>query len=385
MKKKICVYTGARAEYGLLRPLIDEIISDKDLELQLLVTAMHLSTEFGLTYKVIESDGYTIDEKVEMILSSDTPVAVCKSMGLGLIGISEALDRLSPDFVVLLGDRFETLTAAICCLTQRIPIAHIQGGELTFGATDDAMRHSITKMSMLHFTYTEDYRSRVIQLGENPKNVFNVGGLNSEVIKKMNLLNKSKLENKINFCFGEINCLVTYHPVTLEKDTSEIHFPNLLKVLEKLDDMKIVFTKTNADAEGRIINEMIDKFVSNNKERSIAFTSMGQLLYLSTMNQSNIVVGNSSSGIIETPSFKVPTVNIGDRELGRTRARNIIDCDSSFKQIEIAFKKALSKEFINSLSDMTNPYYKKNTSTNIKNIVKNFDSKNRLKKVFYDL
>lgn len=383
--KKICVFTGTRAEYGLLRPLIDEIRKDSDLELQLVVTGMHLSTEFGLTYQIIEKDGYNIDEKVEMVLSSDTPAAICKSMGLGLIGFGEALNRLKPDFLVLLGDRFETLTGAITCLISRIPVAHIQGGELTFGATDDAMRHSITKMSMLHFTYTEAYRKRVIQLGEDPSTVFNVGGLNTEVINRMKYLTRDKLEKKINFKLGNNSCLVTFHPVTLEKNTAGMQFQELLLVLTSYPELNIIFTKTNADAEGRVINSLIDDFVNHNPTRSIAFTSMGQLLYLSAMNQVQVVIGNSSSGIIETPSFKLPTVNIGDREDGRLRADNIIDCGTTSKEISDALNKALSLEFAASLRYMINPYEKENTSKNIKDIIKNFDPKNKLKKVFYDI
>lgn len=383
-KKKICVFTGGRAEYGLLRPLLDEIRNDQELELQLLVTGMHLSTEFGLTYSLIEEDGYAIDEKVEMILSSDTPAAVCKSMGLGLIGFGDALNRLKPDFLVLLGDRFETLAGAISALVCRVPIAHIQGGELTFGATDDAMRHSITKMSMLHFTYTETYRRRVIQLGEHPERVFNVGGLNTEVISRMKLLSRKELEHKIGFKLGNRNALVTFHPVTLENNTAEVQFQALLNVLQDNFELNLIFTKTNADAEGRIINSLIDVFVQRNQGRSIAFTSMGQLLYLSAMRQVDVVLGNSSSGIIETPSFKLPTVNIGDREKGRIRAANIVDCDPNEKQIALALKRALAPTFSASLKDMVNPYHRKYTARNIKNVIKQFDTTNRLKKVFFD-
>lgn len=383
-KIKICVFTGARAEYGLLKPIIEEIQNDQQLELQLLVTGMHLSTEFGLTYKIIEADGYRINEKIEMILSADTPTAICKSMGLGLMGISDALSRLNPDVLILLGDRFETLTGAIAGLVCRVPIAHIQGGELTLGATDDAMRHSITKMSLLHFTSTEDYRLRVIQLGEDPVRVFNVGALNAEVIKNMNFVPKEELEKRIGFKFGEKNCLVTFHPVTLECNTAEEQFQSLLNVLQMRSDLHIIFTKTNADAEGRIINSLIDDFVSRNPIRSTAFTSMGQLLYLSTMRQVDVVLGNSSSGIIETPSFKLPTINIGDREKGRIRAANIIDCEPSSEKIAEAIEKAFQPKFLNSLLNMVNPYEKDNTAKNITKIVKHFNYKNQLKKTFSD-
>jgi len=383
-KMKICVFTGARAEYGLLKPLLDEIRNDPELQLQIIVTGMHLSTEFGLTSRIIEADGYFIDEKVEMILSSDTPTAICKSMGLGLIGFGDALNRLKPDFLVLLGDRFETLAGAIAGLVSRVPIAHIQGGELTFGATDDAMRHSITKMSMLHFTYTEVYRRRVIQLGEDPERVFNVGGLNTEVINRMDLLSREQLETKIDFVLGKKNALVTFHPVTLENNTSGAQFQAILNVLQKYTELHLIFTKTNADAEGRIINSLIDDFVSRNSKRSIAFTSMGQLLYLSTMRQVDVVLGNSSSGIIETPSFKLPTVNIGDREKGRICAANIIHCEPNEEQIELALKKALTPMFLKSLENMENPFEKEETARNIKDTIKRFDSLNQLKKTFHD-
>lgn len=382
--KKICIFTGARAEYGLLYPLLHEINDDPELDLQLLVTGMHLSNEFGMTSKSIEADGFLINEKVEIILSSDTPTAICKSIGLGLIGYGEALSRLKPDFLVLLGDRFETLAGAISALVSRIPIAHIQGGELTFGSTDDAMRHSITKMSTLHFTYTEVYRQRVIQLGENPNRVFNFGGLNSEMINRIKLLSIKKLERKIKFKLGKKNCLVTFHPATLENNTAGKQFQSILNALKKNCDLHIIFTKTNADTEGRIINFMIDDFVSKNLDRSIAFTSMGQLLYLSSMKYMNIVIGNSSSGIIETPHFKIPTINIGDREKGRIRVANIIDCEPNEKEISLAIKKALDPIFLKTLKNLENPYFKKDTAKNIKNIIKDFIIKDSMKKVFFD-
>ena len=381
---KICVFTGARAEYGLLKPVLDEIRNDTHFELQLLVTGMHLSTEFGLTYQIIEADGYAINEKVEMIISADTPTAICKSMGLGLIGISDALSRLKPDVMILLGDRFETLAGATAALVCRVPIAHIQGGELTLGATDDAMRHSITKMSLLHFTSTEIYRRRVIQLGEDPTRVFNVGALNTEVINSMGLLPREELEARIGFKFGKTNCLVTFHPVTLEHNTADAQFQALLRVLQDHLELHIIFTKTNADAEGRIINTLIDDFVNRNSQRAICFTSMGQLLYLSTMRQVDVVLGNSSSGIIETPSFKLPTINIGDREKGRIRAANIIDCEPNTRQIAEALEQALNPVFLKSLQNMKNPYEKDSTARNIKKIIGNFDYKNGLKKAFFD-
>lgn len=383
-KKKICVFTGARAEYGLLKPLLKEIASDKTLELQLLVTGMHLSPEFGLTYQIIEDDGFLINEKIEMVLSADTPSSICKSIGLGLIGYADALKRLNPDFIVLLGDRYETLAGAIASFVSRIPIAHIQGGELTFGATDDSMRHSITKMSMLHFTYNKTYSKRVIQLGENPCRVFDFGALNVEAIKEVQLLKKIEFQKKAKFKLGVINCLVTFHPVTLEKNTAKKQFIALLNVLKRNKHIYCIFTKTNSDVEGRIINELIDQFVLKNNERSVSFTSMGQQLYYSAMNLVDVVIGNSSSGIIETPSFRVPTINIGDRQSGRIKAKNIIDCDPNEKNISSSLKKSLTNDFLNSLKNMINPFEKKHTAKNIKNIIKNYYLNNEVKKVFFE-
>lgn len=382
--KKICVFTGARAEYGLLKPLLHEIVLDKNLELQLLVTGMHLSPEFGLTYKIIENDGFLINEKIEMVISGDTPSSICKSIGLGLIGFADALNRLKPDFIVLLGDRYETLAGAIASLVSRIPIAHIQGGELTFGATDDSMRHSITKMSMLHFTYNKIYSQRVIQLGENPHNVFDVGALNVEAMKNIKLLKKDKFQKKIKFQLGAINCLVTFHPVTLEMNTAKKQFSALLNALKKNKNIYCIFTKTNSDVEGRVINDLIDEFVFENTKRSISFISMGQQLYFSAMNLVNVVIGNSSSGIIETPSFCVPTINIGDRQSGRIKAKNIIDCKPNEKDISICLKQALNTNFVNATKNMINPFEKKDTAKNIKNIIKDFDSGENIKKVFFD-
>ena len=382
--KKICVFTGARAEYGLLKPLLREIISDKNLELQLLVTGMHLSPEFGLTYKIIENDGFLINEKIEMVVSADTPSSICKSIGLGLIGYADALRRLKPDFIVLLGDRYETLAGAIASLVSRIPIAHIQGGELTYGATDDSMRHSITKMSMLHFTYNKIYSKRVIQLGENPFHVFDVGALNVESIKSINLLKKNEFQKKIKFKLGDINCLITFHPVTLEVNTAMKQFSSLLNVLTQHKNIHCIFTKTNSDVEGRVINDLIDQFVSKNKERSVSFISMGQQLYFSAMSLVDVVIGNSSSGIIETPSFRVPTINIGDRQSGRIKANNIIDCQPNEESISASLKKSLNPRFVHSIKDMKNPFEKKDTAKNIKNKIKSFESAKQAKKVFFD-
>jgi GDP/UDP-N,N'-diacetylbacillosamine 2-epimerase (hydrolysing) len=383
--RKICIVTGTRAEYGLLYLLMKEIQQDADLELQIIATGMHLSPEFGLTYKQIEEDGFTIDRKIEMLLSSDTPVGISKSMGLGMIGFADGYEGLKPDIIILLGDRFETFCAAAAACVSRIPIAHIYGGETTQGAMDEAFRHSITKMSHLHFTSTEDYRKRVIQLGEPPDTVFNVGGLGIENIRRLTLLSQKDLEKEIGFSLGEKSALVTYHPVTLEKAAAKLQFGNLLNAIDAIDDLHVIFTKANADAEGRIINQMIDEYVQTRKDMVISFTSMGQIRYLSAMKHVDAVVGNSSSGIVEAPSFKVPTVNIGDRQKGRIQAKSVINCYPEKEAILQALRRALSPKFRQIIQDIENPYEKEDTAKNIKGILKQFDAKNILKKEFYDI
>lgn len=387
MKKNICIVTGTRAEYGLLCPLIKKINEDDKLNLQLVVTGMHLSPEFGLTYKQVEEDGYKIDEKVEILLSSDTSIGISKSMGLAIISFSEVFDRLKPDMVVVLGDRYEIFSAVSVASISRIPVCHLHGGETTEGAFDENLRHSITKMSYLHFTSTEEYRKRVIQLGESPDRVFNVGAIGIENIKKMNLLSKEELERSINFKLDKKYSIVTFHPVTLENNTAKNQFKELLLVLDKIKDLKVIFTKANSDTDGRIINNMIDEFVLTNKERFISFTSMGSLRYLSAIKYSDVVIGNSSSGIVEVPSFNKPTINIGDRQKGRIQAKSIINCDPIKKEIENAIEKALSKEFLENIKDVKNPYGDGNVSDKVIEKIKYFleNDKINLKKKFYDL
>lgn len=384
--KKICVVTGTRAEYGLLRPLIDEIIKDEQLKLQLVVTGMHLSTEFGLTYRQIEEEGYTIDDKIEVILSSDTPVGIGKSMGLGMISFSESIERLKPDLIIVLGDRYEIFACVCAAMVARIPIAHLHGGELTEGLIDEAIRHCITKMSQLHFTSTENYRRRVIQLGEHPDRVFNVGAIGIENIYKMKLLSKNELEEQIGFLMSD-TILVTFHPVTLERETAREQFQKLLNVLEEMKSLRIIFTKANSDTDGRVINQMIDDFIRNNEERSIGFISMGQLRYLSAMKYCTAVVGNSSSGVIEAPSFKVATVNIGDRQKGRIQSESVINCGNEEEEIKQAIELAISSEFKSKLINLKNPYGEGDVSKKIINNIKQvlFGSKEIIKKEFYDL
>lgn len=381
---KICVFTGGRAEYGLLKPLLKLLASDKDITLQMLVTGMHLCPEFGSTYKVIEEDGFSIDEKVEMILSSDSPVSICKSMGLGLIGFSEALDRLQPDILVTLGDRFENFAVSSAAWTLRIPIAHIQGGEITAGAIDDGFRHCITKLSSLHFTATEEYRDRVIQLGEQPSCVFNVGAINVESLKRTEVVDKDRLEKELGFEINRKTILVTFHPTTLDKTSSDIYFKNVLDAIDSDTSLRVIFTKTLADTDGRIINTMIDEYVARNSDRCMASVSLGQVKYVSALHYIGAVVGNSSSGIIETASVPVATVNIGDRERGRICPANVINAENNVESISDALTQALSPEFQSKVRNVVNPYEKEGTASLIFNELSSFQ-KHHESKEFFDL
>ncbi|KDR94765.1 GDP/UDP-N,N'-diacetylbacillosamine 2-epimerase (hydrolysing) [Peptoclostridium litorale DSM 5388] len=385
--KKICIVTGTRAEYGLLKPLIYRICKDEELKLQLIATGMHLSPEFGLTYKEIEQDGYEINEKIEILLSADTPIGISKSMGLAMMSFTESYERLNPDMVVVLGDRYEIFCATSCAMISKIPVVHLHGGEATEGAIDEAMRHAITKMSYLHFTSTEQYRKRVIQLGENPCRVFNVGAIGLENIKNIKFLSKEELENSIGFEFNKKVVLVTFHPVTLEKKTSKEQFQHLLDALSEIENLKIIFTKANADEDGRIINKMIDKYVEDNKEKSISFISMGSLRYLSAMKYADGVIGNSSSGIIEAPEFNIPTVNIGDRQRGRVQAQSIINCEPEKMDILKSVQKALSKEFRDEIRYVKGVYGDGNVSNKIIEEIKKHlsSSEIEIKKCFYDI
>ena len=382
--KKICVVTGTRAEYGLLYWLLKEIEADKELQLQVIVTGMHLSPEFGLTYKEIEKE-FKINKKIEMLLSSDTSVGISKSMGLAQISFAESYDELKPDILVVLGDRYEIFSATSAAMIARIPIAHIHGGEKTEGAFDESIRHSITKMSHLHFTATNEYKNRVIQLGEHPSRVFNVGGMGIENIKRLKLLSKDEFEKLIEFKLNIKNILVTFHPVTLENSTAKEQFQQLLDAIDELEDTNIIFTKANSDTDGRVINQMIDEYVTKNSNKSIVFTSLGQLRYLSALQYVDAVVGNSSSGLAEAPSFKIGTINIGDRQKGRIKASSVIDCEANKNSIVKAFAKLYSKEFQETLKTTINPYGDGCASKKIVEILKSVDLKNILKKSFYDL
>ena len=383
--KKICVVTGSRAEYGLLYWLMKDIQEVPEFELPIIVTGMHLSPEFGQTYKEIVKDGFHIYKKVEMLLSGDTPSAITKSTGLGMIGFADAFTDLKPDLLLVLGDRFEILAASIAALYARIPIAHIHGGETTTGVFDESIRHSITKMAYWHFVAADEYKKRVVQLGENPERVFNVGGLGVDAIKKAKLLSQKELMEKTRIEFGKKNLLVTYHPVTLEKDTSKKHFQSLLSVLGELRDVNLIFTMPNADSDGRIIKQMISDFVNRYKERSLSFSSMGHIKYLSTLQFVDGVIGNSSSGLAEAPTFKVGTINIGDRQKGRLKAKSVIDFNPTKESIKKAIETLYSEDFQMILPSVENPYGKGNAIEKIMKVLLKVGIPSEPKKEFYDL
>ena len=383
-KRKICIVTGSRAEFGLLYWLIKKVMADQELKLQLIVTGMHLSSSFGLTYKEIEKH-FKINEKINIQLTSDTSIGISKSMSVAQRSFSKAYNKLKPNIVVVLGDRYEIFSAATAAMIAKIPIAHIHGGEITEGSWDDSIRHCISKMAHLHFTATKEYRKRVIQLGEEPKRVFNVGGMGIENIKKLKLLDKKEFEKSINLKLNEKNILVTFHPVTLEYKTVKKQFQELLDVIKGLKDTNIIFTKSNSDTDGKIINHMIDEFVNKNIDKSVGFVSLGQLKYLSALQYVDAIVGNSSSGLLEAPSFKIGTINIGDRQKGRIKAKSVIDCSPNSKSIKKAFTKIYSKKFQEQLKKVKNPYGDKSASKQIIKVIKKIKLNNILKKKFYDL
>ena len=382
MSRKICVITGTRADYGLLYWLMKKIQEDHDLELQIIATGMHLSPEFGLTYQVIEQDGFRINAKVEMLLSSDTPVGLAKSIGLAVIGFADALDRLRPDIIVILGDRYEMLAASQSALVARIPVAHIAGGDTTEGAFDEAIRHSITKMAHLHFVTNAIAARRVRQLGENPKHIYNFGSPCIDQIKQLQLLSREELEKFLGYKFKQKNILITFHPVTLDIQPTSIQFQEILNALDKLgSEIGLIFTKPNSDTNGRIILQMIDDYVGSHNN-SVAFMSLGQLRYLSTIQQVDIVLGNSSSGIYEVPYFKKPTVNIGDRQKGRLQAGSIINC----QPVSSSIVEAINEAFIKDCSQTANFYGDGDSSIKILQILKQVsEPKNLLKKHFFDI
>jgi GDP/UDP-N,N'-diacetylbacillosamine 2-epimerase (hydrolysing) len=384
MKRRICIVTGTRAEYGLLRWLMQGIQDDPRLELQVVATGMHLSPEFGLTWRAIEEDGFRIDRKIDMLLSSDSSVAIAKSMGLGMIGFAECLDSLTPDLVLVLGDRFEIFAAVAAALVARIPVAHLHGGETTEGAFDEAIRHSITKMSHLHFVAHEEYRRRVIQLGEQPDRVWQVGGLGVDAIRRQPLLSKLELESELGLRFADKNLLVTFHPATLDAVDSRGQMQALLDVLAEQKNTLLIFTLPNADTEGRMLAQMVRDFVACHANAYV-FTSLGQKRYLSCISHVDGVVGNSSSGLAEVPSFGKGTVNIGDRQRGRLSAASVIHCEPNADEIRDALEQLYSQPFQELLLTVSNPYGDGGASDRILEVLRTARLDDLVKKSFFDL
>ena len=369
MSRRICVITGTRAEYGLLRLFMQGVRDDAQLKLQVVATGMHLSPEFGLTYQAIEADGFTIDRKVEMLLSSDSGAGIGKSVGLGVIGFADVLTELKPDLIVVLGDRFEILAAVTAALFARVPVLHLHGGEVTEGALDDSMRHAITKMAHVHCVATEEYRQRVIQLGEQPDRVHCVGGLGVDAIKQARLMARAELEASLDFKFKTRNLLITFHPASLAGESSGSQMKELLAALDGHDDTGLIFTLPNADAGGRELIAMLQDFVATHPNAR-AYPSLGQLRYLSCMAQCDGVVGNSSSGLLEAPTLKKGTINIGDRQQGRLQAANVINCRAQCDEISAALQRLHSPAFQASLSGVVNPYGDGGASGRIVEIVR---------------
>ncbi len=382
--KKVCFVTGTRAEYGLLQPLMQLFLESTLFELQIVVTGMHLSPEFGLTYSQIESDGFTISDKVELLLSSDTSVGLVKSTGLGLISFPDTFSRLSPDLIIVLGDRYETFSAVIASYFINIPVAHLHGGETTEGAIDEGIRHSISKMAHLHFTSTESHRRRVIQLGENPDSVFNTGAIGIDNIVNMSLLSRADLAQSLKISLENEFFLITYHPVTLSTLSEESQMRELFSALDAFPEINAVFTLPNSDAGGRKIIKLINEYVLN-RENAHAYTSLGQLRYLSAVKHSAVVVGNSSSGIIEVPSIHVPTVNIGARQKGRTSAASVLNCEVEQAAITKALSKALSEDFKFFCRSVNNPYGLGDSAQKIFAIIEERIDSITIQKHFFDI
>lgn len=384
--RKICVVTGTRAEYGLLSRLMRLIKESDQTELQIIATNMHLSPKYGNTYQEIEKDGFVIDKKIPILNEEkDDANATIKSMAKALSGFADAYDELKPDLVVVLGDRYEILAAATAALIESIPIAHIHGGEITEGAYDDAIRHSITKMSHLHFTSTEEYRRRVIQLGEQPERVFYVGALGVENITSIPLMAKEEVEESIGFMIDRNTILVTYHPVTLSRVDVKTLIKDFLSALQERTNLRIVFTMPNSDNGGSIISKEIEQFVARNNDRAICFKSLGIKRYLSLMKQVSAVVGNSSSGILEAPSFRIPTLNIGDRQTGRVAAESVYNCAPDKVSILTGLDFIFSDAFKEKAAQAVNPYDKSGTADAIFNVIKSYPLNQLEHKHFFDI
>ncbi|WP_334018922.1 UDP-N-acetylglucosamine 2-epimerase [Alteromonas sp. S015] len=381
--KKVAVFTGTRAEYGLLYWLLKGIDSDPGMTLQLLVSGAHLSPRFGMTYKQIEQDGFHIAAKVEMLLASDSAIGTAKSIGLGVLGFADELARLQPDVIVILGDRFEALAAAQTALILRIPIIHLHGGEITEGAYDDSIRHAITKMSYLHGVSTDEHRDRVIQLGESPERVVNIGAIGLDHLSKSTMMSLSQLESSLNFSLNKDFFIVTYHPETLANESPDIAFQSLLDALDAFPEYQVIITYPNADDGGSEVIRLIEEYSATNTERVLATPSLGHIRYLSAVKHCAAVIGNSSSGIIEVPSFGVPTINIGMRQKGRMSASSVIHCDSSLASITQAIELATSHNFKEKARDTVNPYGKGDSSAKVIEMIKNLNV--AAQKSFFDI
>lgn len=384
MSRKICFVTSGRADYGLLRWVMHAVKDDPELQLQIIATGMHLSSTYGLTYQEIEDDGFFIDARIEILGSPDAAIEISESMGMAITGIANAINDLEPDLLVVLGDRYEIFAATAAALVSKTPVAHLHGGEVTTGAFDESFRHAITKMSHLHFVATQEYRSRVIQLGENPQNVFLVGGLGVDGIKKFSLLSREELETRLGFVFGEKSLLITFHPATLDSEGPEHQMRELLRALSSLNDTTLIFTMPNADTGSDNLIHMLLDFVENNK-RAKMFSSLGQLMYMSCIAQVDGVVGNSSSGLTEVPTFKKGTINVGDRQQGRLQASSVINCEPSEVQIKSAIERLYSPEFKLNLVKSSNPYGAGGASLKIVKVLKEVSLDGIIKKPFYDL
>ncbi|WP_405224937.1 UDP-N-acetylglucosamine 2-epimerase [Dokdonia sp. Asnod1-B02] len=381
---KVAVATGTRADFGLLRPLIQSLKLDTYFELTLIVTAMHLSKKFGFTRDEVEASGFSIDFEIPCLEEKDDSFHTSKAVATALVGFAKAIEDKRPDLLIILGDRTEMLSAAIACTIANVPIAHIHGGETTEGAYDESIRHSITKMSYLHFTAAETYRKRVIQLGEHPDNVFNVGAIGIDSIRNLELLNKDEFEKSIDFTLFKYNILVTYHPVTLEGQSASLQFMNILNALNSLTDTAIIFTHANSDRDGSIINKMIDTYCDENKEKTVNIVSLGQLRYLSALRHVDVVLGNSSSGVLEVPYFSIPTIDIGDRQKGRLMSESVINCDNNLDAIKSALSKSFDQKFRAKIKSQPKIYGNGTATEHIIDVLKSRKSIN-LKKSFYDL
>lgn len=383
--KKICFVTGSRADYGLLTNLIKLVKKNTQISSSLIVTGSHLSKKHGFTYKEILKDNFSINAKVKLDINGDDPIDINNYISIAIRNISTKLKKIKPHLVILLGDRYEIFAAGVSAFIHDIPICHLHGGEVTFGSKDDVFRHCLTKMSSIHFVSNIKYKKRVLQLGEEPKNVFVVGGFGVDLIKNTKILSKRQIETNLNFKFKDKNLLVVYHPNNSNKKDIIYDFNQVLKCLKQLKDTLIIFTNANADSGGNIINQMIDNFVKLHSKRAIKFASMGQQNYLSTLKAVDGILGNSSSGILEAPSLKIPTINVGDRQNGRLKAKSVLDVPSNSRIILKAIKKIYSKKFKNILNKTKNPYDFGNASINTYKILKKVNFKKIIKKKFYDL